>query len=115
DMMVTVCANTEWTCEDGACFRPCKTDTQCKASVGHPKCNVNTGLCECASDNDCWNSGLRGHSACHHGVCGCAGDSDCKNLLNGDICFDGVSGCSSADWCSSTNVFDNTTKVCEGA
>lgn len=76
-MPVTVCANTSATChEEGYCYVPCVDDTTCGALV----CNVDTGVCECDSDDDC------GEGTCDAGVCtvpGCTSDEECVNPFDG--------------------------------
>ena len=115
DMTVTVCGKTGAKCEDEVCFDPCEANAECPAQGGHPICNVDTGRCECASDDDCKSSGVPGFAVCNGGVCGCGQDSDCAGTTNADKCHDGVCGCSSVDVCTGDSLFDNTMKVCEGA
>lgn len=112
---VTVCANTSSECHpDGYCWDPCEANTDCANVSGHPQCNTGTGACECASDDDCKNSGVDGFAVCNNGVCGCAADSDCAGLDYADKCYSGSCGCSVVDVCKSDQLFDGTTKVCEG-
>lgn len=112
---VTVCANLEAECHpDGYCWNPCDSNTECMNAVGHPMCNVDTGACECASDDDCKNSGQAGYAVCNNGVCGCASDADCAGLDAADKCYDGACGCSAVEACQGDQLFDGTTKVCEG-
>ena len=46
------------------------------------------------------------------GRCGCASDADCKGAEL-DRCYAGTCGCSSAAACPPSEVFDNTTVVCQ--
>jgi hypothetical protein len=112
---VQVCANTSSECHpDGYCFDPCESNTDCEMIAGLPMCNVGTGACECASDDDCKNSGVDGWAVCNNGVCGCGSDADCAGSDNADKCYDGACGCSDVAVCQADPVFDGTTKVCEG-
>jgi hypothetical protein len=112
---VQVCANTSFECNaDGFCENPCEANADCSMIPGHPQCNTGTGKCECASDDDCKNSGTAGFAVCNGGVCGCGADSDCAGMDNADKCFEGSCGCSVVDVCMGANAFDGTMKVCEG-
>ncbi len=110
---VTVCANTDYTCKDGACQNPCEANTDCALLPGYPQCNVGTGNCECTSDDDCKATMSPAASVCTDGVCGCGTDEDCAGAANADVCNSGFCGCSDASVCT-TKGFDGTMSVCEG-
>ncbi len=113
-MDITVCANTDYVCEDMVCTNPCEDNLSCAMAAGHPQCNVGTGDCECTSDDDCKNSGVMGYAVCKQGTCGCGVDADCAGVPNADVCTkDGFCGCSDASVCT-TKSFDGTMSVCEG-
>jgi len=113
-MDLTVCANTDFVCEDMACRNPCEDNLSCAMAAGHPQCNAGTGNCECTSDDDCKNSGVAGFATCKDGTCGCGVDADCEGAPNADVCTkDGFCGCSDASACT-TKAFDGTVSVCEG-
>lgn len=135
-MQTTVCANTNFTCnDDGACENPCELDTDCMLVPGTPSCNVGTGKCECGSNADCEATMVAGANVCDAGVCGCAADADCVDAAGGtrcsdngvcgcaadsectfpnaDKCYDGACGCTDSASCTQP-VFDGTTQECKG-
>lgn len=113
-MDLTVCANTEYVCEDMVCRNPCEDNLSCDMAAGHPQCNAGTGDCECTSDDDCKNSNVAGFAVCKGGTCGCGVDADCMGAPNADVCTkDGFCGCSDASVCT-MKAFDGTMSVCEG-
>ena len=96
----TVCGQPDAACHpDAYCHLPCQGDLDC-FSAAYPACNVNTGLCECASDEGCASLGLSQFSVCHAGVCGCGADEDCVGVA-GDICNEvGACGCTDDAACA---------------
>ncbi len=111
---VTVCANTDYVCNDqGFCENPCEDNAECAIIPGYPQCNLDTGTCECTSDADCAATNSPSTSVCNNGVCGCGSDADCAGT-NTDVCnANGFCGCSDASVCT-TKSFDGTMSVCEG-
>lgn len=106
--LVVVCAQPSATCNDqGFCFVPCTNDDAC-LSGSYPVCNVETGLCQCGSDDDCATLGEPHLSVCNAGVCGCGDDQQCIDGGAGDVCTaDGACGCSGDMACASVeNLFD---------
>ena len=113
-MEVTVCANTDYVCEDMVCTNPCEDNLSCAMVSGHPQCDAGTGDCVCTSDDDCKNSDVPGFAVCKDGRCGCGVDADCMGAFNADVCTkDGFCGCSDASVCT-MKAFDGTMSVCEG-
>lgn len=109
---LVVCANTSYTCKDAICQNPCEDDLSCSSMPGHPRCDVDTGVCGCKTDVQCQTSGVPGWTRCNAGTCGCGVDTDCVGSFNADVCQDGFCGCSSITACT-VQTFDGTTPVCE--
>lgn len=78
---VTVCGNTSGVCDTdtGYCSIPCVDDTTCGTSV----CNVETGVCQCDSDDDCGEEGTCNVADGTCSVPGCMEDADCENPFDG--------------------------------
>jgi hypothetical protein len=131
-----VCANTSASCdaETMACVSKCKADADCQ-SAAYPICDVESGACECGTDEDCLSGGIPGQTKCTDGFCGCGSDDDCAGnpggskctafgtcgcasdaectaLTNSDTCYDGLCGCSSDAICTMP-VFDGTQSSCK--
>lgn len=110
---LSVCAELDYACRDERCVDPCESDADCVGVLGHPRCEVGSGVCRCAGDDDCEGARVDGWSACHDGVCGCTSDADCRGV-NTDVCAgSGSCGCTSAAVCTG-KMFDGTMSVCEG-
>lgn len=92
--MVEVCANQDYTCDDGLCREPCESADDCR---GDRICNEDTGRCECTRDADC-----SGDLVCNQssGDCICRTDAHCSGE-GADTCYDGTCGCSGDSACSS--------------
>lgn len=107
-----VCGNPDAICSEGECVDPCKTDEECAPVMGHPKCEVGSGACVCASDLDCLTSQVPGFVTCIEGRCGCRKDIDCEGGSNVDTCYAGVCGCSSDATCTA-KIFDGAVLTCK--
>lgn len=132
----TVCANTSASCDTDTkmCVVKCAADTDCMQPA-YPVCDVDSGACECGTDEDCLSGGVPGQTTCTDGKCGCGSDDDCVGNLagskctdsglcgcasdqecagnpNSDTCYDGFCGCSSDAVCT-TPVFDGTMTSCK--
>lgn len=110
DMDVTVCAQLDYECKDGACINPCTADADCP-NAPYTKCDTASGQCQCSDDAACMASNADTPVCGSNGFCGCAEDANCKT--NGDVCNDGACGCSDVSVCT-TKAFDGTNSVCEG-
>jgi hypothetical protein len=129
---VTVCANTNFACKNGACG--CTSDASCAPAA--PYCNAETGACtECEADAECAGKpktkcvqggcmGCASDTECKDGLskclpdlsCGCASDGECKAAQSGyaDTCYEGICGCGSEATCTATKVNPGTTWQCQG-
>lgn len=133
---IAVCANTDYTCQDGQCVNPCEADADCMLFPGQNKCDTGTGLCVCADDAACMAFNADTPVCTANGFCGCGDDSNCAADPNyptctsnnfcgcmsddncvaagtGDKCFNGSCGCSAAAACTGDTVFDGTMYACE--
>jgi hypothetical protein len=60
----------------------CTTDLQCMDNVyGTSHCDVPSGTCQCASDDDCTDpdNGIPGTDKCVHGTCSCSSAAVCTD------------------------------------
>ena len=110
--MVEVCGNGSYLCDagSGTCSPPCTTNTDCLLVPNSSVCDVDTGLCGCASDDDCVEAGVSTCNLATH-RCECASNADCDGLGNADVCVGGRCGCSDANVCPA--IFDAATVTCE--
>ncbi len=114
--LVDACATQSGRCSsENLCFTGC-TDSEDFCTFGSPgngdTCNPTTGLCECASDDEC----TQGPPHCNpvtHRCDECASVDDCAGAEGGqDVCRDGRCGCSSLTVCSDSR-FPEGTPLCE--
>ncbi len=123
---VTVCANTEYSCHDNACWKPC-TAASCSGAYpfcgGDGVCRCEAASCDgqevgslcggegcgCAEDAHC---PAAARSKCWMGRCGCRIDSDCTEA-NGDSCYGGSCGCADVTSCTAATTHPRTSWVCE--
>jgi hypothetical protein len=109
---VRICAETGQKCHQGSCLPACESDQQCDPDRNGSSCNRETGLCECARDEDCRGAGV---SRCNTATrrCECASDLDCPGLPNANVCVAGSCGCGSVAACNGERTFSGTRYVCE--
>lgn len=130
------CECTDTSCGPGFQCMPsgvcgCATDAACASMLSQPVCNSATGRCECdaASCGEGTQCRVDGYCGCATdsfcdsiftgfvcdisvGLCACDDDEDCL-ARGGDLCINGICGCSSADACTTEPFFDGTSMVCE--
>jgi hypothetical protein len=107
---VVVCGATNGRCNaHNKCFEGCTADSDCVAQKNGTTCNVTTGLCECASDNDCKLSTAKFCNMQTH-RCECRADNECPGDGYG-ACIAGECSCSGPSVCKAP--FANVTPRCE--
>jgi hypothetical protein len=111
----TVCG-VPGVCQRHSCATTCAVDDDCYlGTLGTgPACNTTTHFCGgCTSDLDCYGAGVT-HCDVPTGTCQCASNNDCTDPLYGvmgtDTCVNGTCGCSSASTCTA---YPSATAACE--
>ncbi len=103
------------------CQEACKTDTDCKSYDDYNDyiCVDNRCLAEGCNQKDtdeCKCSCKKEQTCMNNGNCtsNCKTDDDCEKIgFYGDVCYDGVCGCSDVSACKKI-IYEGATIVCEG-